>query len=152
MMPRFRALHPTQAALDGNFRRTDPLLHLRRALDLGRYRCDLEGRESVIAVQGFPGGTMPFLLISDTEQTQLTLGSSHSHLGYPNVGAYFLPDDIIRLICDLSGAGVRSVKFPGNAALAEECADTARNTFSLPADACRCSGEELIFERPQSLF
>ncbi|MFY0613468.1 MAG: glycosyltransferase [Hyphomicrobiaceae bacterium] len=144
MLPNFRRLHPTQPVRDREFCETDPLRLIRGKLDLARCKSRLAGL-SEMAVAHADADNVPYLKIDTQQSNDVFLSDPIDDLGFPNIGPYTLPDQIIELVYDLASIGIRSLQFPAGYAPAIRCAELVRLIYSPVELACRISNYKLVF-------
>ena len=144
MLPNFRLLHPTQPAQDRKFRESDPLRQVRGKLDLARCRSKLAGRSDITAAHSEVDNE-PYLRINEQRSHVVLFSDPIDDLGFPNIGPYTLPDQIIELAFDLASIGIRNVQFPTGYAPAVRCAELVKLIYSPVELACVISNYRLSF-------
>ena len=113
MIPKFLSLHPDCAHYDAEFKRLDPLRHLRAGLDLARLKQMLgspgdlrmyvsNGAADAIAM------TDPIALVYEPEQRGIRIVASNGHV-FPNLDPYKMPKDIVRFNAAMRYLGIGKI-------------------------------------------
>lgn len=127
MLTVFRQLHPSQPATDKAFRETDPVRIVRRKLDLARLSAIVETNPKSLSLSVYKKGDAPsgaFWL--ETVADSAVFRIAGSDIGVPNLDAYRLPGDFVRLAADLALLNISSLRFCGQPTLAKLCYELAQ--------------------------
>lgn len=142
MLPLFRSLHPSQPKSDQRFREIDPIRPLRRQLDIGRASRLIQ--ENCISMSESSEKDGLYLRINSLEPFSVSFNDNSSKTGFPNVDAYVLPQDVIRLASDLQMMRVERVTASNHAEVLSDCKKVADLFSSGTNPICRVEDGALI--------